>query len=327
MRIKEAIFLILVTGFSTVSWAQLDVVGAVVGTLAGTVQDEDGNLVAPEGSVEAVITASDSSGSLAAHIEGTASSTGALGLGLSFSADFEAATGSFVGMYSDRPGMTPNQEIIFVPTTELSWEAQISGVAPSSTGERSYDLSLGFSIPQAAIYDGSSLPNDSVFTGVLNHTVAATVPLVVPEISLDQELEFNFTVVGSWEITVVPLDDASTTYTGQASGTFSGTAGEVSVTVPLLGDLTLPADFEGAFAGNLYTVSETELAFKGSWTAASGTESFGGNVTITIPLTDFSTFPYQIDGTMPLATGIQLQPTFNLPITLTGSFPLSITGS
>ena len=308
-------------------WAQTDVVGAIVGSVGGTVQDEAGEMVAPQGAVQGTIVANDSSGSLVASVSGTAATSGALGLALQFSADLDATTGGFVGMYTDKPGGTPDMEIVFTPAGDLTWSAQVAGMAASATGDRSYDLTVQFSVPQAAIFSGGTLPTDKVYNGTLNNSVSAVVPLVVPQIALDMTLNFSFLIEGSWTVTTVPLDDGSLAYTGTASGTFSGGAGPVSVTVPLLGALTLPSDFTGSFSGNLFTVSATELAFKGSWTASSLDQSFGGDVEILIPLDDPSSLPFSFEGTMPMATGLPIQPTFNMPLSMSGSFPLAISGS
>ena len=325
MRVLLKFLVFCSLGIAPLAWAQLQVVAPVVGSVNGQVTDASGNMVAPTGAMQATVSASDASGSLTATIDGTASTTGALGMALTFNASFDAASGSFVGLYTDKPGVSPDQDIVFTPTGGLSWSAQVAGAAPSSTGDRAYDLSLDFSIPEAAIFSGDAIPSDNVFTGSLSNSLTTSVPVVVPEIQLDQVIEFTFTVQGTWSATVVPQDDGSSAFTGHASGTFSGGAEDMTVSVPLLGSLTVPVSFNGAFSGNLYSVNETSLAFQGSWSAASGDQSFGGDVTITVPLTDLSTFPFEFSGTMPMATGVVLMPFFNLPLNMAGSFPLTLT--
>ena len=78
---------LVISGLVAVTPAQAGpLTAALHGSLSGTVENSGGGMVAPSGAVYATISANDNAGSLSATLEGSAATTGALGLGLQFTA-------------------------------------------------------------------------------------------------------------------------------------------------------------------------------------------------------------------------------------------------
>lgn len=309
-----------------VGFAQQDLVGAVTGSLSGTVENAQGNMVAPEGAVQATVFATDNgNGNVTAIIEGSASCTGGLGLTITFSAQYDSTSGNFTGQYTDEPGATPDEDVVFSNSGGLNWSAHFSGTAPSSTGQRAYDLDFAFTIPDNAVFTGNKLPNDIVYQGSLSNQPTVEVPVNVPSIGLHETVTFNLNFDGSWKATAVPQANGGAVYTGEASGSFYGDGGTLVVTIPFVGQQSFAVSAAGSFAGTLFTVSSSEVAFKGAWVANANDDDYGGDVEIVIPLDNYAAFPFTVQGQLEIATGVSQLPSVLVPFTVSGSFPLNLT--
>ncbi len=328
MNFRTRSFTFLVTFFVTSlcasAVAQTNLIAPVTGSVTGTVENEFGEMVAPEAAVSATVVAVENEGVITANVSGTASCSGGLGLHFTFEAQYDASTNSFTGMYSDTPGSTPDQSLTFVNDGGLQWTALLSGQAPSDNGARAYDLSVQFVVPDTAIFVGESLPAEQTYGGSLETTTSVSVPVSVPLAGIDQTLDFSVTLTGSWNAVAVPQPDSSVAFTGEASGSFSSNASAVTGTVPGLGDISVPIQIGGSFGGSLFMIDDDTVAFQGSWVASGGEQTFGGDLSITIEFQDTSSFPFTISGVVPVATGISQMPTLNVPFSVSGAFPLSL---
>lgn len=321
--IKTLISLVLIL-FAVPVWAQ-DYIAGVVGGLSGTVEDDQGNMVAPQAAISATMMAQLAGSGVTADISGTGSCTGGLGLHFEFEAQFDAATNSFTGMYSDIPGTAPYKTLEFISNGGTSWSAVLSGTAPSPSGERAYDLSYDFEVPESAIFAASQLPDDLVYGGSLNTTQTVSVPVNVQAAGIDETVDIEIDFSGSWDATAVPQVDQSVVFTGSASGSFVSTnSPTVTATVPVLGSISIPINVDGSFGGSLFLVDESTVAFQGSWVANAADQSFGGDINITINTEDTSSFPFSISGTLPFETGVSQLPLIEIPFSVAGSFPLDL---
>lgn len=325
MRLVIRIFAIIVFILPGFTFAQGDLVAALTGSVSGLVENSNGEMVVPQAAVQATIVAIDSGGVVTADVSGTASCTGGLGLHFAFEAQYNTNDNTFVGMYSDIPGAAPNKALTFTNDGGYSWTALLSGMAPSDTGLRAYDLSFNFQVPETAVFSGNALPADLVYAGSLESTQTVSVPLVISPVGINQNLEFSVDFTGSWSATAVPLEDGSSVFTGQASGSFaSSNTVTVEATVPLVGIVSIPVAIEGSFGGSLFLIDENTVSFQGSWVGSGADHTFGGDISIDIEFQDTSSFPFSVSGTIPIATGIALLPTVEIPFSVSGHFPLSI---
>jgi hypothetical protein len=324
VRLKKAVHVLILLAVSPAVLAD-PLTGALQGSVSGTVQDDNGAMVAPQAAVQATIFANDNNGNITATIEGSAACTGGLGLAISFTAQYDAATQGFTGMYSDTPGKAPDTPISFTNTGGLAWTAAVSGNAPSATGERAYDLEMAFIVDQEAIFPGPKLPADKRFGGQLNQTQVVQVPVSIPALQLDETLSVEVVFQGSWNAVAVPNKDGSSTFTGEASGSFSSPQASVlNVNTPN-GPMSIPVSVGGSFGGTLFYLSESEVAFQGAWVADGGGQAFGGDISVNIPLSDISSFPFSIDGVMEISTGVEQMPSVSIPFSSSGAFPLDLT--
>ncbi|MFN3164642.1 MAG: hypothetical protein ACE37N_14490 [Pseudohongiellaceae bacterium] len=305
--------------------AQTDLIAPVTGSVTGLVENDNGEMVAPQAAVSATVIATDNNGVITADISGTASCTGGLGLHFNFEAQYNASENSFSGMYSDVPGSAPDQELLFSSDGGNMWTAQLSGDAPSDSGSRSYDLQFQFEVPEAAIFQGNSIPEERSYGGVLSAVQSVSVPVNVPQAGISQTLDFNVEFTGSWSAVAVPQLDGSSVFTGEASGSFaSSNTEEVSVSLPDTDAFSIPVQVGGSFGGSLFLIDEDTVSFQGAWVASGSAQSFGGDMSIDIEFSDTSSFPFTIDGVIPVETGLEQLPTVNIPFSTSGSFPLSL---
>lgn len=322
--IRTALFCIVCSIAYTVS-AQTDLVAPVTGTVTGTVENENGELVPPQAAVSGTVVATESNGVVTANVTGTASCTGGLGLHFTFEAQYDTASNSFTGMYSHTPGSAPDQALSFTNDGGYQWTAHLSGEAPSDTGPRSYDLSFQFQIPETAIFSGNQIPAERTYAGALNSTQSVTVPISVPLAGINETLTYTVVFDGSWSAVAVPLVDETFTFTGEASGTFaSNETHTISGTIPGFGALSISVGISGSFGGSLFYIDENTVAFQGSWVGSGAGKTFGGDTTITINFQDTSEFPFSVSGTIPIETGFTQMPTMEIPFSVSGTFPLSI---
>jgi len=290
--------LLAVFSFPLLAFAQQDFIAGANGTLTGMVEDEDGNMVPPQAAISATVTAQEVDGAITAQIDATGSCTGGLGLHLSLSAQYDVAANSFTGMYSDIPGAAPYKAIKFVNNGGLSWQANLSGSAPSDSGARAYDLTYAFDVPESAVIAAAEFPAESSYGGSLNNSPSVSIPLNIPEAGINQNLDIDMDFTGSWSANAVPQLDGSAIFTGSASGSFVSTnSPTISGTVPVVGAFSLPVSVDGSFGGTMFLVDESTVSFQGSWVANGGDQTFGGDISITIPFEDVSSFPFSVSGT------------------------------
>ena len=304
--------------------AQGQLVAAVTGTVNGLVQDKNGDMVPPQAAVQATVSADTSGDSIVATVTGTASCTGGLGLHFTFEAQYNTADNSFVGMYSDIPGSAPNKALSLVNNGGYSWTASLSGNAPSDTGSRAYDLSFSFEIPDTAVFSGNALPDDLTYSGLLNTTKQVVVPLVIPQVNINQNLVFDIVFSGDWSATSVPLVDGTAVFTGSATGSFMSSNTEIVTVATPLGTQEIPVQVSGSFGGSLFSVDEDTVSFQGSWIGSGVNQTFGGDINIDIEFQDISSFPFSVSGVIPVDTGFPLFGIVKIPFAVSGSFPLSI---
>lgn len=333
MRFNHPVTFFIGLLFCSVASAQqtqfTPITGATTGTVTGLVESSNGAMVAPQAAVQATIFAKEyADGRITASFAGTAACTGDLGIAFEFIGEYDMATESFVGKYSDKPGQLPDKDIKFNNTGGLNWSASISGRAPSPGGLRAYELEVAVSVPPSAMFISDKVPADYVYGGNLNRTELVQVPVNIPLLGLSQTLSMEIDLVGQWSAVAIPLPGGGQKFAGQASGNFK-TREPKSLTfaVPMLGQQTVTVDFEGHFSGTLFYVSDNEVAFKGSWVTQSADQDFGGDINISIPFADISNFPYTIAGTLGIKTGIQQMPLVQVPFSFNGQFPLNLTAS
>lgn len=316
------VFATLLTS-SQCTWAA-PLTASLHGSLTGTVQNSDGVLASPISAVHARILANDNNGVITATLEGVAANTGALGLAIEFTAQFDAATQAFTGLYSDTPGQVPDIPLQFSNIGGLSWSAAISGNAPSASGERAYNLNLNLFIEPSAIYPNADLPADRVFSGILDRQQNFQLPVNLPALQSNQTLALEMKFAGDWQATTFTDASGSSRFTGFATGTFTTLQASPLTIVPAGGSMTVPVVIGGSFSGALFSVSDTELAFKGAWVSNNSGQSLGGDISISVPLQDVSRFPFTMNGTAQISTGATQIPTVSLPFSASGEFPLTL---
>jgi len=305
--------------------AQTDLIAPVTGAVTRLVENDAGDMVPPQATVSATVVANDNNGVITANVSGTASCTGGLGLHFTFEAQYSSADNSFVGMYSDVPGNAPDKALSFTNNGGYSWTAQLSGMAPSPTGARAYDLQFHYEIPSQAIFQGNALPAERTYGGTLATSQTVVVPLSVPIAQINQNLNFNVEFNGSWSAVSIPQLDDSVVFTGEATGTFASTNTEtVIATVPGAGQLSIPVQVSGSFGGTLFLIDGDTVSFQGSWVGTGANQTVGGYINIDIEFQDTSSFPFSVSGSIPVETGFEQLPLINIPFAVSGSFPLSI---
>lgn len=221
-------------------------------------------------------------------ITGAVGCTGSSTVYVNVAGTYDVASRAFTGTYTDAVGGT-TQPLSFVATGgDLQWQARITGTAAGSTGGRAFDLTVKFTLPADA-YRASSDLSDLRFSGTISQSQAITVPLNIPEIGVNVNFPLNVAVTGTWEVQVVPGTAGAWTLSGQSSGTFAGdrpvtATGSVvvqgrTISVPISFNVT------GSFGGTLSGSSAgNNLKFVGNWTSTGGDQSFGGSISLTLPI-------------------------------------------
>ena len=332
MKIRQwfysfSVFTIL---FSAQAWAQQDMIGAMIGDVTGLVEDDSGNMVAPEAAIDASVDINAlGGGDLTAVIDGVAACTGGLGMQITFHAVFDYQSYSLSGHYTDIPnGKTLDKPILFEHTGGLNWTASVSGEAPSSSGPRAYDLQINVTLPKEAIFPGEQYPNTRSFNGDLNQTITINVPLEIPALSVSENLSVDVLLSGRWSVKTVPTSSATPDINGNVMGSIAGLAPILlTVNVPILGEETLSLDVAGTFGGSLFVTSPTELTFAGSWAASAGEDGFGGDMNITVPIDDLKNLtemPFEFSGNFSVDPDIPGVSPIPVAFEAIGAFPFSL---
>ena len=329
MRFKILVLLWLMFG----SWnalAQQALVGAMVGDVSGLVENADGNLVEPQCALDgAVDINSMGGGDLTAVVDGAASCTGALGLQITFHVTFDFRTYTLGGFYTDTPnGMVLDQEILFENTGGLNWSANVAGEAPSSNGPRAYDLQINLTLPKEAIYPGEQYPDTKSFSGDLSQIVTVNVPLEIPALSVSENLSVDVQLTGRWTAKTVPTSSNTPDINGNFSGSIQGlTPISLTINVPVLGEETFDLDIRGTFGGSLFVTSPTELTFAGAWAASTGEDGFGGDINITVPISNLkslTSMPFTMSGNFSVDPDIPTVDPIPVAFNVSGAFPFAI---
>ncbi len=323
MRVLGTLVFATLLSIAPCLWAA-PLTASLHGSLTGAVQSSNGVLATPVSAVHARIVANDNNGVISATLEGLAANTGALGLAIEFTAQFDASTQAFKGFYSDTPGQVPDIPIQFNNVGGLSWKAAISGRAPSASGERTYDLNVNLMIDPAAIYPQANLPADRVFSGTFNQQQNLSLPVNLPTLQANQTLTLEMKFSGDWHATTFVDSTGKSRFTGQASGLFTTLQSSPLTIVPAGGSMSVPVSIGGRFSGALFAVSDTELAFKGAWVSNDSGQSLGGDISISVPLQNVSRFPFSMSGTAQFSTGAPQMPAVSLPFSASGEFPLAL---
>lgn len=279
-------------------WAQTTLVANITGTVSGTVQNDEGEDVTPQAAVDGTIVARLVDGAIEATIQGTASCTGGLGLHITFSGDYDVATGNFSIQYSDEPGQAPDTPADLEHLGGATWQVSMQGEAPSSNGPRPYNLQFTFEVPELGIYEGQEIPADKRYSGNLNHAISVPINLNIPELGVNTNETLNVDIAGSWEATAIPQIDESVVFSGSASGTLSSDSTSITGQGVLPNQVTV--DYETSevishtFEDNRISLNETkDVTFNivGSFVAIhDGDGSYTGSYTGT-----FSSSTYTLD--------------------------------
>lgn len=279
---------------------------------------------AVDATVQAV---ADVNGKVTGSVQGTASCTDGLGMQITFNAQFDPATARFSGTFTDVPNGTPDTAIVFEYVSGMSWRAHVSGKASSATGPRDYNLSFDFELPEYAIFAGNRIPPERTLQGTLSQTRTVQIPINIPNL-FNQVVSVDMAFNGNWNAVIVPKPDGSAAITGGATGTFASVSPiAISFTIPGLGQQSLSIPVSGSFGGNLFVVSATEVAFRGAWTATGGSQNFGGDLNISVPLANGTptSFPFDVSGVLDIRTGVSQFPSLQVPFSVSGEFPFNPT--
>lgn len=306
-----------------------DYSGALVGSVTGQVENQDGQFVQPRATVEAVTEVVINGPNITAIVNGTASCTEGLGLQITFRAEYDNATGALTGFYSDIPNSANlDKPITFVKGSGFAWTAQISGEAPSATGLREYDLALDVMLPGPALFPGTAFPPERSLSGQLADTRTISVPIEIPALNVSTTLQLGVEVAGQWQAKVVPLGAGQQRITGNVVGSISTpTPATLSLNIPNLGEQQVQIAVTGGFGGSLITNSATELAFIGSWSASVGNGNYGGDLEILVPLQNINSLdslPYAINGVFQVTPDFPGALPVSVPVDIAGGFPFSL---
>ncbi len=260
------------------------------GPMNTTITDSTGRRVAVNGSAHVdhqTVTRAD--GSTSVTVSGAASVRDAT-LGsvyVPFTGTYNQATDSFSGTYTDPLGGSP-QSFQFLRTAELTWRGRMTGTTATSSGARSYDLTVDVTVPPD-IYRSAVNLSGLRYSGPISATRPISIPLNIPEIGINTTETLNIIVNGNWSIQFGPGQPGSWVMSGRASGTFAGdrtinltgqiTQGPVTIPIPI--SISISGGFGGTLSG---TAADNNVRFTGNWTATSGDRSYGGNVDISLPV-------------------------------------------
>lgn len=282
-------------------------VGSFTSQINAQVTDSSGQSKPTTCSASTGLQANDAGNTLSATATGTV--VCADGVLINFTSTFDPVTQKLSGSYSDNLGNS-QQPLVFTPTgAALTWTTVVQGTA--SKGQvRAYRADVTVTLPPQAIYAGRR-PAGTHFGGPIKATNPVTIPLNIPQIGINQTLNFNVIVDGNWEADLIP-GGSGTALTGKVSGTFKGDQefhlkGQVDISSYIPKGVPLPPGFQTvidvpidivineSFSGTLFgDVAKNDLAFKGFFTSA------GQNVSLEMLL------PFDANGNLPGNLNLQL---------------------
>lgn len=261
--------------------------GSFTATINAQVTDSNGQTKASRCSASTDLGTDSGSGSM------TVSATGTVicqdGVLINYVAVFDPASQALSGNFSDNLGNS-NKPIVFTPgSTALNWTASVSGTGSKAGQPRAYQAQVSITLPPQAIYAGKR-PANSRLSGPIKATNPVSIPLSIPQLGINQTLNFNVIVDGSWQVDVVPSASGAT-ITGKVSGTAKGDQefhlkGVVDFSSYIPAGVPLPPGFvtttevpvdiviDESFSGTLFgDAASNDLAFKGFFVRAGQTVS------------------------------------------------------
>ena len=312
------------------AFPQSDLIGGMVGTVTGLVENESGDFVEPQTALDAVVDINSAGGGdLTAVVDGVASCTGGLGMQVTFHVTFGYSDMTLSGFYTDIPnGKTLDKPILFEHTGGLNWTANITGSAPSATGKRAYDLNINITLPKEAIFPGEQYPDTRSYSGDLSQVVTVDVPIEIPVLSVNEVVSVDVALNGRWSAKTVPTSSSTPDINGTFNGSIEGVEPlSLTLNVPVIGEETLSLNIAGTFGGSLFVTSPTELTFFGSWAASAGEDGFGGDMNITVPLeklSELTSMPFELNGNFSVDPDIPGVSPIPVAFGVTGNFPFNI---
>lgn len=290
--------------------------GSFGSQVTAQVTDSNGQSKASRCTASTDLSALENSGALTANASGTVVCED--GVLVTYTAAFDVASQALSGTFSDNLGNS-NKPITFTPSgAPLTWTASISGTGSKTGQPRAYQASVVVTLPPQAIYAGKR-PSNSFLSGPIKATNPISIPLNIPQIGINQTLNFNVIVDGTWQVDVVP-NASGATITGKVSGTVKGDQefhlkGQVDISSYIPAGVILPPGFatkievpvdiviNESFAGTLFgDVASNNLAFKGYFTRA------GQSVSLDLKI------PFDANGNPPSNLELVMGGNFNLPV-------------
>ncbi len=264
--------------------------GPMNATITGTITDATGRRMPVNGSAHVdhqTVTRAD--GSTSVSVSGAVSVRDAT-LGsvyLPFTGTYDPVTDRFSGTYTDPLGGSP-QSFQFSRTGGTTWRGRMAGTTATSSGARSYDLTVDVTVPPE-LYASAVNLSGLRYSGPISATQAISIPLNIPEIGINRTETMNINVTGDWSVQFGPGRAGVWTMSGRASGTFAGdrtinVTGQIvqgPITIPIPISIAISGGFGGTLSG---TTADNNVRFTGNWTSVSGDRSYGGNIDITVPV-------------------------------------------
>lgn len=289
--------------------AAQEYLGAMLGSITGSVVTADGKTVTPQCSPSVDVTVSDADGKIGAVVTGTIVCDA--GVVVNFTANYDAATQALSGTYSDNLGNS-GKAIKFTQSGDLTWTASVSGTTSQTSGVKSYSATVTINLPPQALFAGKY---NGKLSGPIQATNPISIPLNIPELGINQTLSFNLIIEGTWEAKLVP-SAKGTEITGKVSGTLKGDQaihilGKVDLSkyvpagipgVPTSMDVPIDIDINETFSGTLFgNLASNNLTFKGFATQMGKPVSFE----MAIPLDAGGGIPnrmnFSLGGSMPVS--------------------------
>ena len=296
-------------------------------SISGTITDSTGKVTALTPSNTGI--AGDLSfiyndaGDLIAQVSGTVASNG---MSFTYSTDYDVSTGNLTGYYADNRDKVPHP-ITFTNKGSLQWTGRITGTGLGADGKSMpYDVSFDIVLPSQAISMGSQFPPNGKFDLDLARTEAASIPISIPLLGINQTFSTNVITEGRLVASLVP-SAAGVTLTGTVDGAVRMDPPlEISgqYTVPPVSGFTIPpvsysvsVDTTGRFSGVLTGSSaQNNMKFIGNWSSVSSNGATGGGtLEMAIPLT--------ATGQLPATAQLLIQGTVTAPINA-GTVPAGI---
>ena len=254
--------------------------GAISGNFTATVTMSDGTSKQVDGTVSGSWNASaDAAGNIAATVQGT---FGADGVSGAFNATYDSSTGQLTGSWGDIKGDF-YQPITFKMDQGqgLSFSAPIEGMIPTSDGGLPFEGQVQvklLGIPDASLegtVDGTySTDIEYEISGSTSYSILGR-DIQIP-VNLSDTISTSGNVEGTWQVS-----SASETFTGTASGRFSGVI-NTSVSTPM-GPYLINIPYSGTWQGTL------ENRVSQSYLKAAGSNQIPGPLVISIlPLAEVS---------------------------------------